>query len=57
MQTVMNWLARMGRATWRALEADGHARARKALGAAADRYDISQPELARRLREAGRPDV
>jgi hypothetical protein len=55
--TVLAWLNRIGSAIWRALEAAGRARARQALRQAADRYEVSQPELARQLRAASRYDV
>jgi hypothetical protein len=55
--TVLAWVHRVGSAIWRALEAAGRARARQALRAAADRYEVSQPDLARQLRAASRYNV
>lgn len=51
---VLTWVQRIGSTIWRALEAAGRARARQALRAAADRYEVSQPDLARQLRAASR---
>jgi hypothetical protein len=50
-------LARTGRALWRALEVQGRARARRELRMAAERYAITQPDLARTLRAASRDDT
>jgi len=47
-------LARVGRAIWSALEAEGQSRGRRELLAAAERYEDIQPELARSLRAAAR---
>jgi hypothetical protein len=57
VSTTRRWLARIGHATWHALEAQGRLRAQKALREAADRYEITQPELARQLRAASRYDA
>jgi hypothetical protein len=45
-------LARSGRCVWRALEAHGQARARRVILDLADKWEFSQPELARQLRES-----
>lgn len=50
-------LARTGRTLWRALEAQGQARARLVLRQAAERYAFTQPDLARTLRAASRYDA
>ena len=58
MRSAMRaWAARIGSATWRALEARGRARASQELSRIADRYEQSQPELAKQLRAASRFDV
>lgn len=44
--------ARLAAAVWQGLEACGRARARPEMLAAARRYEHSQPELARALRDA-----
>jgi hypothetical protein len=49
---IRAWLARMGLAIWRSLEAHGHARALRELRALADRYESTRPDLARTLRDA-----
>lgn len=54
--TMLAWAARVGSAIWRALEAQGRARARQELRRIADRYEASQPELAKELRTASRHD-
>jgi hypothetical protein len=45
-------LARGGRSVWRVLESHGQARARRVILDLADRWESSQPELARQLRES-----
>jgi hypothetical protein len=45
-------LVRAGQWLWRALEAQGERRASRELAALARRYEMSEPELGRRLREA-----
>ena len=55
--TIHAWAARMGRALWRALEAQGRSRARLELRRIAERYEASQPELAKELRAASRYDA
>lgn len=52
--TMLAWAARMGSAIWRGLEAYGRARARQELRRLADRYEASQPELAKEFRAASR---
>jgi hypothetical protein len=51
-----SWRMRVGRvalAIWRALEDYGRARAQHELRALHDRWSVSDPTLARQLREAG----
>jgi hypothetical protein len=45
-------LARSGRYVWRALEAHGQARAHRVILELADKWESSEPELARQLRES-----
>ncbi len=47
-------LRRFGRQVWAVLEAIGNSRARPHLEALARQYDVSNPGLARRLRESAR---
>jgi hypothetical protein len=54
---VRRAVARAGRAVWRALEAQGRARARLELRKAAERYALAQPDIARTLRAASRYDA
>jgi hypothetical protein len=49
--------ARIGNAVWHALQAAGQARARQELLRAAERYETTQPELAKQLRAASRFDA
>jgi hypothetical protein len=41
-----------GAAIWRALQAVGHRRAEREIGLLLQQWDVSQPELAKQLREA-----
>lgn len=52
---VPDWLARSGRAVWRALEEVGQARANAELQRLA-RLHAHRPEFAQMLRDAMRPD-
>lgn len=49
---VRAWFRRAGLATWCALEAHGYARALRELRSLHDRWEISDPDLARQLRGA-----
>jgi hypothetical protein len=46
------WFTRAGLAVWRVLEAVGHARALRELRSLHDRWEISDPELARQMNGA-----
>ena len=46
--------ARAGTSIWRALEAHGRVRASREMRELADRYEATQPELAKQLRDANR---
>jgi len=52
--TVRARLARTGSWIWRALEAEGRARASREIREFADRCEATQPDLARQLRAANR---
>lgn len=51
---LRQWLKRAGTGIWNALEAAGHARARRHLMDFADQCESQQPELAKELRAAAR---
>ena len=52
--TVRARLARAGSWIWRALEAEGRARASREIREFADRCEATQPDLAKQLRAANR---
>jgi hypothetical protein len=52
--TVRARFARAGSWIWRALEAEGRARASREIREFADRCEATQPDLARQLRAANR---
>ncbi|MDH5538094.1 MAG: hypothetical protein OEY03_01705 [Rhizobacter sp.] len=45
---------RFGKTVWHQLELIGYSRARRVLLSTAERYEVSQPDLAAQLREAAR---
>jgi len=49
---VAGWIAKVGQAVWRVLEASGQARARRDLIELANRYEALQPSFAQELRYA-----
>ncbi|HEX6364178.1 MAG TPA: hypothetical protein VFZ93_14570 [Albitalea sp.] len=50
--SVASWWRRLGRDVWEGLEAFGRARAQRQVLALAERWETTQPELAKELRAA-----